>query len=175
LAWIGSSSTLQALEGIRPMLNHVGRAVRGTRLRLICDRFLRLDDLAVEDCPWDPATEAIALAGADIGIAWTPDDEWSRGKCGLKLLQYMAAGLPVVANPVGVQASLVEDGINGLHAQTDAEWVAAIGRLAADPALRRRMGAAGRARVEREFSIAAGGRLWRNLLDGLIRTRRVAG
>jgi glycosyltransferase involved in cell wall biosynthesis len=91
------------------------------------------------------------------------------------MLQYMAAGLPVIANPFGVQQDLIVDGVTGFHARTQDDWVAAVRRLAADTALRRQMGAAGRARVERDFSLAVGGRLWRELLDGLSRTGRIAG
>ena len=63
--------------------------------------------------PWTEASEAVEIAGADIGISWMPDDAWSRGKCGLKVLQYLAAGLPVVANPVGVQIEMVRHGETG--------------------------------------------------------------
>jgi glycosyltransferase involved in cell wall biosynthesis len=157
------------------MLDSVGRAVSGLRLRMVCDRFLHFADLPVEENRWNPATETAAIAGADIGVSWTPDDEWSRGKCGLKVLQYMAAGLPVIANPVGVHATLVQDGVTGLLARTSAEWVSAVEKLAGDAALRRQMGAAGRARVERDFSLSAGGRLWRDLLDEMARPKRIAG
>jgi hypothetical protein len=174
LVWVGTSSTLQGLERIRPMLDSVGRAVSGLRLRMVCDRFLHFAELPVEESRWNPATETATIAGADIGVSWTPDDEWSRGKCGLKVLQYMAAGLPVIANPVGVQATLVQDGVTGLLARTSAEWVSAVQKLAGDAALRRQMGAAGRARVERDFSVAAGGQLWRDLLDDMALPKRIA-
>jgi glycosyltransferase involved in cell wall biosynthesis len=162
--WIGSSSTLQGLELARPLLERLGAAIPGLRLRLICDRFLRLEQLTVVPCPWSEGTEAADLAEADIGISWLPEDLWSRGKCGLKVLQYMAAGLPVVANPVGVQAEMVRHGKTGYLAETAGEWTEAVGRLARDPVLRRRMGEAGRRLVEAEFSVAAGARRWTDLL-----------
>lgn len=166
LVWIGSSSTLQGLERIRPLLETLGRTVPGLRLRLVCDRFLTLDPLPVVPQPWSESTEAEALAAADIGISWVPDDPWSRGKCGLKVLQYMAAGLPVVANPVGVQADLVRHGETGYLVRSADEWIAAIRRLAEEPELRRHLGAAGRRRVEAEFSVAQGAVQWLHLLDG---------
>ena len=96
-----------------------------------------------------------------------PDDPWSRGKCGLKLLQYQAAGLPVVANPVGVQAAFVRDGVTGFRAESTAEWVAAVQRLADDPGLRERLGTAGREQVTDHYSVAAGGELWVRMLARL--------
>jgi glycosyltransferase involved in cell wall biosynthesis len=170
LVWVGSSSTLRGLEAVRPLLEGMGRALPGLRLRLVSDRFLRLDRLPVVACPWSADSEADDIAAGDIGISWVPDDLWSRGKCGLKVLQYMAAGLPVVANPVGVQADLVRHGESGLLARTPAEWVEAVRLLAGDPALRRRLGAAGRRRVEAEFSVEAGAARWLAVLGGLRRS-----
>ncbi len=167
LAWIGSSSTLRGLELIQPLLDYLGQQWPGLRLKLICDKFLRLAHLPVVACPWSEDGEATALASADIGISWLPDDPWSRGKCGLKVLQYMAAGLPVVANPVGVQAELVAPGETGFLAETPREWADAVRRLARDPALRQAMGQAGRERVEMEFSVASGATRWLALLERL--------
>ena len=169
LVWVGSSSTLRGLEAVRPLLEEVGRVVPGARLKLVSDCFLRLAHQPVVACPWTECGEAADIAAADVGISWVPDDLWSRGKCGLKVLQYMAAGLPVVANPVGVQADLVRHGETGFLARTPAEWVEALRRLGADPELRCRLGAAGRRRVEAEFSVEAGAARWLTLLHGLRR------
>ena len=165
LVWIGSSSTLQGLERTTELWNEIGRRCPGVMLRLICDANLPLTQLPVEFCPWSEPTETTDLAGADIGISWLPDDDWSRGKCGLKIVQYMAAGLPVVANAVGVQGVMVRHGETGFLAETPQEWCAAISRLAIDPALRRRMGLAGRRIVEKDYSVAAGARAWLSALD----------
>ena len=165
LVWVGSASTLQGLAAIRPVLEQIGQSVPDVSLKLICDRFLALHHMTVVNCPWDEVHEPAALASADIGISWLPDDRWSRGKCGLKVLQYMASGLPVVANPVGVQSDLVRPGETGFLAETSKQWVEAVGRLARDPNLRMRMGEAGRRRVEAEFSVAVGARKWLDLLD----------
>jgi glycosyltransferase involved in cell wall biosynthesis len=173
LVWTGSASTLRGLEAVRPLLEQLGQRWPGLRLKLICDRFLELRHLPVIVCPWTEAGEPAALASADIGISWVPNDLWSRGKCGLKVLQYMAAGLPVIANPVGVQAEMVRHGETGFLAETPAQWAEAVGRLARDPDLRRRMGQAGRRRVEAEFSVAVGAARWIELLEQL-RQRSVA-
>lgn len=166
LVWVGSSSTLRGLERFIPTLSAVGRAVPGVRLKLICDRFLTIPHLPVDECPWRGDTEAAEIASADVGIGWVPDDPWSRGKCGLKILQYQAAGLPVVANPVGVQPEMVRDGETGFTATTTEEWVAAVARLG-DPDLRSRLGSAGRRQVEERYSVAAGARKWLAAVDQL--------
>jgi glycosyltransferase involved in cell wall biosynthesis len=167
LVWIGSASTLRGLHAFTPVFEEVGRRLPGLRLKLVCDRFLELSHLPVIARPWSEAGEAGELAVADVGISWVPDDAWSRGKCGLKVLQYMAAGLPVVANPVGVQAEMVRHGMTGFLADTAEEWVSAVGRLANDPDLRRRMGAAGRRLVETQYSVEVGALHWRAVLAGL--------
>jgi glycosyltransferase involved in cell wall biosynthesis len=168
LVWVGSSSTLQGLEQNREMLNAIARAVPGSRLKVICDRFPTFERLPVDAVRWEQATERAEIADADIGIGWVPDDPWSRGKCGLKLLQYQAAGLAVVANPVGVQADIVRTNETGLQATTTDEWVHAVRTLAADPELRRRLGRAGREQVEREYSVEVGGCAWIALLDRIV-------
>lgn len=173
LVWVGSSSTLQGLERFRDTLDAIGRGAPGIRLKLICDRFLTFDHLPVDPVRWSAATEAAEIAASDVGIGWVPDDPWSRGKCGLKVLQYQAAGLPVVANPVGVQADFVRDGATGFLAETREQWVEAVRRLAADAGLRRRLGEAGRKQVEERYGVAVGGRLWVEQLDRLTRPTAV--
>jgi glycosyltransferase involved in cell wall biosynthesis len=89
----------------------------------------------------------------DIGIMPLPDAPWERGKCGYKLIQYMACGLPVVASPVGANVEIVENGVNGELAGTSLEWEQALERLVGDAVLRGRMGRAGRRRVEAHYSV----------------------
>ncbi len=153
LAWIGSSSTLQGLERSRDLWDRAGREVPGLRLRIVADRPADLGALPVDFVPWSEATEAVELSRADAGLGWVPDDLWSRGKCGLKLLQYGAAGRPSVANPVGVHRRIVEPGVTGLLPSSDDAWIAALRRLADDPALRARMGRAARVLVERRYGL----------------------
>jgi glycosyltransferase involved in cell wall biosynthesis len=174
LVWVGSSSTLQGLEVIAPLLEELGRSIPGLRLKVVCDRFPTFRRLRVLACPWTAAREALDLATADVGISWIPDDLWSRGKCGLKVLQYAAAGLPVVANPVGVHPEMIRHGETGLLASTPAQWCDAVGRLVADQQLRVRMGSAGRAHLESHYSVAAGARAWLDLLASLARPSRKA-
>ena len=127
LVWIGSSSTLQGLEQSRPIWQRVAETIPGLKLRMICDRFPESFPLAIIPVAWDEQNEAREIARAQIGISWIPDDQWSRGKCGLKVLQYQAAGLPVVANPVGAHREMIQDGQTGYLATTAGEWTDALG------------------------------------------------
>jgi len=153
LVWIGSRSTLKQLAHLKPALAAVGRAVPGVRLRVIADAPLAVDGLAVENVPWSREAEGRLLAECDVGIAPLPDTPYTRGKCGFKVLQYMAAALPVVASPVGIQVDYVRPEETGLHATTSDEWVEAVRRLAGDAALRQRLGQAGRRRVDEAFDV----------------------
>jgi len=153
LVWIGQHSTLASLACAADQMEAIGRRIPGIAIRIICDRCPTVAGVRVEPRRWSESTEAADLAGADIGVNWLPNDEWSRGKCGLRVLQYMAAGLPVVANPVGMNREMVVHGRTGFLAETPEEWAEAVARLADDPALRRRMGAEGRRMVERRFSV----------------------
>ena len=164
MVWIGSSSTLKGLETQRPLLEALGRTVPNLRFKVVCNRFPEFAHLPVDAVPWSAATEAAELASADIGIGWVPDDAWSRGKCALKLLQYQAAGLPVVANPVGVQARIIRPGVNGFLAATQEDWIGAIRVLASDERLRRRLGEAGRQQVRCEYGVDVGGAAWVELV-----------
>ena len=98
-------------------------------------------------------TEVDELAQLGIGVAPLPDNPWECGKCAVKILQYMACGLPVVATPVGVQRELVRDGITGFHATTPAEWRDRLQQLLADAALRQRLGDAGREVVAQSYDL----------------------
>jgi glycosyltransferase involved in cell wall biosynthesis len=111
--------------------------------------------MPVVPIPWSEETEAAELADADAGVSWIPDDLWSRGTCGLKLLQYGASGLPAIANPVGVHPEIIVPGVNGHLAETQEDWVAAVKALADDPENRCRMGQRARALVESGYSVRA--------------------
>ena len=109
--------------------------------------------MQVEQYGWSLETEVDLLANFDIGLMPLPDDPWTRGKGGYKLLQYGAVGLPVVASPVGVNREIVVDGVTGFLAESDTEWVDALARLIDDPDLRQTMGQAGRDRMVEHYSL----------------------
>lgn len=151
VGWIGSPSTAGYLAGVAPALRDL--AGLGVGVRLIGSGPVTLDGVAPEILPWREAEEIAALKRLDIGIMPLPDTPWTRGKCGFKLIQYMASGLPVVASPVGVNREIVVHGETGFLAETPGDWCTHLRRLAGDPALRARMGAAGRARMEERYSL----------------------
>lgn len=128
--------------------------------------------LPMESIAWSEQTEAASIASFDIGIMPLVDEPFERGKCGYKLIQYMACGLPVVASPVGVNCQIVEHGVNGFLAETPAEWEDALRTLAADPGLRMRMGRAGRQKVEAQYAIQVAGPRMAELLKSVTFAQR---
>lgn len=165
IGWTGTSSNLVSLERVRPVLAKLSRRYAWV-LRVIADRFPESDrwrssGIPVEFRPWRPETEIDDLMEIDIGLMPLHDDRWNRYKCGFKLIQYMALGIPAVASPVGINPSLLvgngptANGQAGLLAESEAEWADALEKLLSDRASWAVLGQAGRARVEREYSIQA--------------------
>lgn len=150
LGWVGSRSTAAYLHELDDVWKLISR--EGYVLRVVGGSY-DTANIQIEERPWALETELTDLAEFDIGLMPLPDDPWTRGKCGLKILQYMAAGIPTVASPVGVNVEIIEHGVNGFLASTPQEWVDAIAALAADASLRTRIGAAGRATVEERYSL----------------------
>lgn len=160
IGWSGSQSTVQHLDTAVSALAAVARA-HECRVNVIGTSSYSIPGVQVDARSWNSGTEIEDLRRIEIGIMPMPDDAWSRGKCGLKALQYMALGIPTVCSPVGVNAEIIRDGENGFLASTEAEWVDRLSRLLESEDLRRRIGAAGRRTVEERF-------------DGAHHARRVA-
>lgn len=154
VGWIGLPYNLPALQRLARPLARVAREVP-LELRVIGTAAPELPGVPVRLVPWSEAGEAAALADLDVGVMPLADNPWSRGKCALKLLQYMAAGVPAVASPVGVNRDILADGENGRLADGEEEWLGALLALARSPSLRARLGAAGRRTVEARYSLDA--------------------
>lgn len=152
IGWIGSPSTAKYLDDIAPALEAVCKGGRG-KLVLIGASNVKLTGVPVEARPWSEDTEVGDLESCDAGIMPLYDGLWEKGKCALKTIQYMACALPVVVSPVGVNSEIVEDGVNGILASSNEEWVRALTSLRDDKALRGRLGFAGRKRVEERYSV----------------------
>lgn len=167
IGWIGTPGTWSDWgRPMVPMLKEL-KSEYGARLIAIGAATDHATVDGVELIPWSEKSEIELLSNLDIGIMPLPDEPWTRGKCGYKLIQYMACGLPVVASPVGVNSKIVEHGVNGFLAQTNEEWREALTLLLNDADLRRRMGEAGRRRVEEEYSLQVWGPKVADLLSSV--------
>jgi glycosyltransferase involved in cell wall biosynthesis len=130
---------------------------------------LGLDGLPVDFTPWSLAAEVPFLQSLDVGLMPLSDDPFSRGKCGFKLLQYMACGVPSVASPVGVNCDILADGA-GLLADLPAAWTDALLRLLDDAALRKDMGAVARSQATERWSSDVLGPRFATVLRDVVRS-----
>ena len=169
LGWIGSYTSARYLELIRAPLAELGVRHRHLRLSLIGEGGFDTDAVPMEWRPWSLETEVQDLSGFDIGLMPLPDDPWTRGKGGYKLLQYLSMGIPAVSSPVGVNREIVEDGVNGFCADGHDEWVSSLDLLIRDRALRHRLGRAGRAKMEARYSLNRSGRRLLGILNSAAR------
>lgn len=169
IGWSGSITTIQHFQLAIPALRAI-KARFGDRVafRVIGDGAFRLPELGIEGLPWRKDTELDDLRAFDIGLMPLPDDEWARGKCGLKGLQYMALGIPALMSPVGVNTRIITDGADGFLPRGTDEWVARIAQLIEDADLRARMGQAARRTVEQRWSRKAWRQRYIDLFHELI-------
>ena len=152
VVWIGSPSTLQYLRACAVPLMDLAQRIPFT-LRVIGGGNLILPGVDVEPVLWALGTETVRIAECEVGIMPLSDSPWEQGKCAYKLIQYMAAGLPTVSSPSGANLHVVVEGKTGLFANTPEEWIDQLEVLLRDAALRKRLGEAGRSRVEAEFCL----------------------
>lgn len=157
IGWIGTPSTwTEYMVPMMPLLTQAAEAA-GARITAVGAGRTAEAHPVLDNRPWTEESEVMRIHEMDIGIMPLTDTPWARGKCGYKLIQYMACGIPVIASPVGVNAEIVEHGVNGFLASSDAEWAEALQTLLRDANLRARMGDAGRRKVEREYSLQVWG------------------
>lgn len=157
VGWIGTSGNYRYLYGIEGALAKVMRMRPGTRLKVVSDRlpeFRYLSFDQVDFVPWSEAIEVQAIQSMDIGIMPLENSPWAKGKCSLKMLQYLATGVPVVVSPVGMNAEILTLGELGIGATTEKQWIDGLIALLENETLRARFGAAGRRVVESSFSIS---------------------
>lgn len=152
IGWVGSSTTAPYLHLIDEPLADVC-AADGVTVRVVGGEYENARIRHLDILPYDLGREADDLRRMDIGVLPEPDDEWTKGKGALKALLYMSTALPVVASAVGVNPEVIEHGVTGYVVDDDAGWREALERLVRDPPLRRRLGDAGRARVESRYSL----------------------
>jgi glycosyltransferase involved in cell wall biosynthesis len=154
VGWIGSPTTAPYLTTVADVLRRVS-ARQPFQLKISgAGEDVRFDGVDTVNARWSLKDEVTLFNTCDVGIYPLMDDEWARGKCGFKAIQFMACGVPVVASAVGVNREIIADGVNGFLASTPEEWERKLGALLADAALRARFAAAGRRTVEQRYSLA---------------------
>jgi glycosyltransferase involved in cell wall biosynthesis len=166
VGWLGSASTVSYLRPMTEVFSALTARCAQVEIKVVSDSVRDIKELQSQHKPWKEEEELHDLHSFAIGIMPLPDDPWTRGKCGFKLLQYQAVGLPVVCSPVGVNREIISDGVNGFFASTPEEWVEKLRCLVHSPELRRRMGQAGRERAVKQYSLAV---LWPEFLATLQR------
>ncbi len=169
VGWIGSPSTAPYLSEVVRPLSVIG-AEGPVRLVVVGGKAPTIPKLAVEEIPWSEATEVAEINRFDVGIMPLPDNDWTRGKCAFKLIQYMACAVPVIASRVGANVQVVR-GDCGFLATDEAEWIDALRFFRDHPEARFEMGQAGRGWIEREYSL----RRTLPVLAGIIRSSFAGG
>jgi len=171
IVWVGSHSTERYIDAITEPLRRVCALTRA-RVKVVSQSARsRMGALDVEGAVWRLEDDARYFREATVGIYPLPDDEWSRGKCGLKALLFLASGVPVVASPVGVLQDMVIPGETGFLACTPEEWEQHLSTLLTNDRLRREMGARGRALVEERYSLEVGAEILAREIERVKRQR----
>jgi glycosyltransferase involved in cell wall biosynthesis len=159
IGWSGSFSTVQHFALAIPALKQI-KAKYGDKIKfkIIGDPNYYCEELDTQGMKWQSTTEVQDVAEIDIGIMPLPDDEWAKGKCGLKGLQYMSLGIPTLMSPVGVNSEIIQNGQNGFLPNNEEDWVTYLSLLIEDGNLRNKIGGAGQRTVQDKYSVEA----WKN-------------
>ena len=171
IGWIGTPITAPYLRLAAPALRDICADGRATFVA-VGSGPLTLPGVPTQVRPWSVASEVRDLASFDIGIMPLPDNAWTQGKSGYKLIQYMAACRPVVASAVGANSLIVRLGQTGLLANAEGQWLSALRTLCGDPVLRTAMGRAGRATVEERYDMNLVAPRLRKLLEVVVAEHR---
>jgi len=155
IGWTGSHSTLKYLTTIQPVIERLQNQFSFISFLVIADQLPTITLQKMTFIKWNPETEVADLLKIDIGIMPLPDDEWAKGKCGFKALQYMSLEIPAVVSPVGVNSSIINHGVNGYLAFTDKDWFNYLSALIIDQNLRNNIGKLGRETVIKNYSVSS--------------------
>jgi glycosyltransferase involved in cell wall biosynthesis len=166
IGWIGTRHNLFYLETLKPVLEKLS-LIHPVCLHVISDADFKGNNFEVKNIAWDMDSEVQEVRKFDIGIAPLADDNWAKGKCGLKALQYMACCVPTVCSSVGVYRQIIIDGCNGFLAQDQAQWLEKLSLLIADKNLRENLGKAGRKTIEEKYSLEINGPKLKKIIEQL--------
>jgi len=153
IGWTGSHSTLKYLTEITKTIQQLEKVYPQIVILVIADKKPFLDVNKLKFVKWNNQTEIKDLINISIGIMPLPDNDWTLGKCGFKILQYMALGIPSIASNVGTNKEIIQHGINGYLCSTPEEWLACFEQLITNPSLRFQIGKNGRKTVEKAYSV----------------------
>jgi glycosyltransferase involved in cell wall biosynthesis len=167
LGWIGTRGNLKYLKRLEPVFERIGRKFSHVRLKIVSNDFYEPSSLPVIKKTWRLEDENEDLISFDVGLMPLDDDPWSKGKCGLKIIQYLSVGVPVVCTPVGINRDIVNHGQNGFWATTPEEWVNQLSALIQDRGLRQKMGLQGIATVEDGYSLTVTSGKFLKVLESL--------
>ena len=163
IGWSGSHSTLMYVEALEDMLLRL-RQKFDFEVMIMANKPPAFRELKVKYVPWTVKAETEELSRIDIGIMPLPDNEWTRGKCGLKAVQYMALSKPAVVSAVGVNVEIVDQGVNGFLCKNDEEWEQYLGLLLTDRELVKRQGEAAYQKVQQCYTLKQGSLKWCEVL-----------
>ena len=166
IGWTGSFSTIRYFNTIVPVLEKIKQKYGDTvYFKLIGEPSYRNKQLGITGIEWNSETEARDLSELDIGIMPLPATPWTRGKCAMKGIQYMALGIATVLSPVGMNKDVISDGENGFLAATEEEWLQKLSILIEDNELRKKLGEAGKETVKKKYSVQVNKERWLNVFN----------
>jgi glycosyltransferase involved in cell wall biosynthesis len=169
LGWIGTKGNLKYLKSLDPVFEAIRQRFPQVKLKIVSNEFYDSFTLPLVKKVWKLEDENEDLVSFDIGLMPLSDDLWSRGKCGLKIIQYLSVGVPVICTPVGINSDIVKDGENGFWATNLQEWVDRLSTLIQNPKLRYQMGLKGIETVEKEYSLTVTSEKFLQVLQSLFR------
>lgn len=173
IGWTGTFSSEPYLDLLRPVFQGLARRV-DFKLIVIGNFSYSLPGVDLEVLTWSRAEEVAQMQRLDIGVYPLPDDDWVLGKAGLKVIQYMAFGLPSVSSAIGTATLQVTDGVDGFLVRDDTEWLDVLERLCRDAALRRRIGDAARSQAVAHYSREATSAKYLSVLNGILSQPEIA-
>lgn len=171
LGWSGSHSTSKYVRILEPVFKKLKAAGLDLKLIVMGDPDFKMEGVNIEAIAWKDDYEVEQISRFDIGLYPLPDDPWVYGKSGLKALQYMAIGVPTIATAIGTNFRIIEDGKTGFLVKSEDEWVERILELANSESLRRTIGLAASASVEKHYSINANKSTYLNIINKVVNTR----